>query len=174
MAANDVQVCVEHDNCECKHYCKDCKKNICLVCTLIGDHSKHNRCTVSQAVTEFRDGVKETGDTVDKMIKSLDEGYDKIEKMKTTIQAQGDDVKNKIDKHYNELEQHLKKQREQMKQKVSEAVKQKQCALTTQLTALREAKSEVLSMKAMKGTLEKASDQQVLSTNAAKQKKNDR
>ena len=88
MDANDVQVCKEHDNCECKHYCKDCKKNICLVCTLIGDHSKHNHSTIAQAVTEFRNGVKETSTAVDEMIKGLDEGYAKIEKMKTKIREQ--------------------------------------------------------------------------------------
>jgi len=170
MAANNAQVCTEHDYCECKHYCKDCEKNVCLICTLIGDHSKHNHCPIAQAVTDFRDGVKKTGDTVDEMIKGLDEGYNKIEEMKATIQQQGDDIKNKIDQHYNELEQKLKKQRQQVKQQVSEAVRKKQSTLAYQLTKVEQAKSEVLNMKVMKDTLENNSDQQVLSTEAAKQK----
>ena len=172
MAANNAQVCEEHDKCEYNYYCKDCKKNICLVCKIPGHgaHSGHNYCTITQATTEFTDGVKETSDKIDEMIKGLDEGKVKIEKIKAKIQEQGDDVKKKIDNHYNELEQKLNKQREEMKQQVTEAVKRKGNTLTTQLSTVEQAKSEVQNMKGMKDALEEKFSQEALSNSAAQQK----
>lgn len=170
MAANKVYVCKEHDNCECKHYCKDCEKNICLVCTLIGDHSQHDHCTIPQAVTQCQEGVKEISDAIDALIESLDNRYDKITTMKTKVQEQGKHVRNKIYEHYNELDHILREQREQVKQLASDVVTRKEKVLALQLTAVEQAKSEMLTLKDMKDAYQITSEQDILSVNAAKQK----
>ncbi|XP_065908683.1 E3 ubiquitin-protein ligase TRIM71-like [Dysidea avara] len=170
MSTNNVYICKEHDNCECKHYCKNCEKNICLVCTLIGEHSKHDHCTIPQAVTQCQEGVEKTSNAIDEMIKSLDDRYERIKAMKTKVQEQGEGVRNKIYEHYNELDLMLREQREQVKQQASDVVVRKEKVLAVQLTVVEQAKNEVLSLKEMKGTYEKNSDQDILSNNAAKQK----
>ncbi|XP_065907558.1 tripartite motif-containing protein 2-like [Dysidea avara] len=170
MSTNDVYICKEHDNCECKHYCKNCEKNICLVCTLIGEHSKHDHCTIPQAVTQCQEGVEKTSNAIDEMIKSLDDRYERIKAMKTKVQEQGEGVRNKIYEHYNELDLMLREQREQVKQQASDVVVRKEKVLAVQLTVVEQAKSEVLSLKEVKGTYKKNSDQDILSINAAKQK----
>ena len=171
MAANNVQVCKKHDNCECKYYCKDCKKNICLVCTLKDDeHAQHNFCTTTQAITEIQDGVKQTSDIIDEMIKSFDEGSGKIEAMKTKIQEQAASIKDKIEKHYQELEQQLKEQKDIVKEQVSKAVKRKENTLKTQLATIRQAKSKVEDLKAMKNSLMEKSHQEALSGVVAQRK----
>ena len=136
----------------------------------MGEHSNHNHCPITQAITEFKDEVKKAGSLIDEMIKGLDEGYDKIENMVTKIRKQGDDVKDKIDMLYNEVEQKMKQQRVAMKQQVTEAVKQKEKNLITQNMAVRQVRSDAVSLKEMKDDLEKKSNQEALSTAVAQKK----
>ena len=77
MAAS-INICKEHDNNECEHYCLDCKKHICLSCTQIGEHSTHDHCTIEQAVVQCRDVMKGTSGKCDEIIKGVKEEYDKI------------------------------------------------------------------------------------------------
>ena len=156
MAARSINICEEHDNWECEHYCMDCKKDICLSCTLIGEHSRHDHCTIEQAVTQCRDVMKGTSTKMDEMIKSLDEGY---EAMKSKMQEQSNYMRKKIDEHFNELEHYLKEQKEQVTQQLNDAISQALAA------TLAQAKNDVLSMKEVKDALEKKSDQDISSTN---------
>jgi len=146
MATSSIRICEEHDNCECEYYCMNCNKNICQTCTLSGEHSGHDHCTIELAVIQGRDVMKVTGEKTDDMFKGLNERY---EAMKAKLQHQGDYARNKIDEHYNELEHYLKEQKEQVTHQLNDTISKILAA------TLAQAKSDVLDMKEMKDALEK-------------------
>ena len=83
--------------------------------------------------------------------------------MRKKIRQQGDEVNKKIDRHYNGVIQKLMEQKEQLKQQVHDTVSQKVKAVTTQLEEVEYAQAEVLSKKELNDTVEKSSDQEILS-----------
>ena len=97
------------------------------------------------------------------MIRDLSDTHDNIGEMRKRIRQQGDEMNKKIDQHYDGVIQKLMEQKEQLKQQVHDTVSQKVKAVTTQLEEVEYAQAEVLSMKELNDTVEKSSDQEILS-----------
>ena len=154
-------ICKEHDI-ELLFYCETCEQLICMYCT-VKEHNGHNHDTVKKMATKHRKELNEVTAPVDEMIRDLSEAQNNIDKIIKKARQQGEEVDKKIDQHYNELVQKLMKQKEQLKQQAHDAVSQKEKALTEQLREVEYAQVEVLSMKEMKDSIEKRSDQEALS-----------
>ena len=151
MAANTARVCkkLAHLNCKCDYYCNNCKRFACIFCKTTEKHPNHDFYPSDEAVTQYKNEVNKSACKIDKAIKSLSEGYHKIELMDTEIQRQGEDVIRQIDKLYNELERKLQEQRGQVEKQVHDAVAQKRKVLREQLTQMDQVKKEILSMREM-------------------------
>ena len=154
-------VCSEHEY-ELKHYCESCDELVCLYCTM-KKHNGHNHDTVKNMVGKHRQELKKITAPVEEMIKGLSNTHGSIEKQRKKIRQQGDEVNKKIDQHYDGVIQKLMEQKEQLKQQVRGTVSQKEKAVTTQLEEVEYAQAEVASMKELNDTVEKSSDQEVLS-----------
>ena len=126
-------------------------------------HNGHNHDTVKNMVGKHREELKKVTAPVEEMIRGLSHTHDDIEKMRKKIRQQGDEVKEKIDQHYDGVIEKLMEQKEQLKQQVHDTVSQKEKAVTTQLEEVEYAQAEVLSMKELNDAVEKSSDQEVLS-----------
>ena len=158
--ATTMQVCNEHliSDAKCEHYCSDCKKFICILCTQIGKHSKHSYCTSEKAVAQYKNKLKESANKIDEMINDLSEGVFKI----TEIEKQRDDIIREIENYYSKLERKLREQREYMKQQVNDAVEQKKGVLRKQLKNVDQTKEKMLKMKPMYDAPQKKSYQEIL------------
>ena len=156
-----VPLCKDHDY-ELKHYCETCEQLVCLYCTM-KEHSDHSHDTVKKMAVKHRKELERITAPIEEMIQGLSEAHNNIDKMKMKIRQQGDEVDKQIDHQYDELIQKLLEQKEQFKQQSHDAVAQKEKALTVQLEEVEYAQAEMFSMKEMKVTIEKSSDQEALS-----------
>ena len=156
-----AMICREHDI-ELLFYCETCDQLVCMYCT-VKDHMGHNHDTVKKMVSKHRQELKKITAPVDKMIRDLSDTHDNIGEMRKKIRQQGDEMNKKIDQHYDGVIQKLMEQKEQLKQQVHDTVSQKVKAVTTQLEEVEYAQAEVLSMKELNDTVEKSSDQEILS-----------
>ena len=154
--------CNEHDY-ELKHYCETCEQLVCLYCTL-KEHNGHNHNTIKMIADKHRNQIKETIAPVEKMIKDLSEACNRIDKIGFNIEKQGKEVDTEIDKHYHELIEKLKAQKEEMKQQAHDIISQKKEAITTQLKNMKQVQADLESMKQLRDSLEDRSDQDTLST----------
>ncbi|XP_065882502.1 E3 ubiquitin-protein ligase TRIM71-like [Dysidea avara] len=154
-------MCKKHDI-ELLFYCETCEELVCMYCT-VKDHAGHEHDTVKLMASKHRNELKDLTAPVEEMITDLSQAHDNIEKMRKMIIQRGEQVDNEIDQHYNELVKRLMEQKEQTKQQAHNAVSQKDKAMMKQLQEVEHAQAEVLSMKELKGVVEKSSDQEALS-----------
>ena len=162
LTLTELRFCKEHDY-ELKHYCETCEQLVCLYCTL-KEHNGHNHNTIKMIAEKHRNQIKETIAPVEKMMKDLSEACNKVDKIGSDIEKQGKEVDTEIDKHYHELIEKLKAQKEEMKQQAHDIISQKKKAITTQLKEMKQVQADLESMKKLRDSLEDQSDQDTLST----------
>jgi len=161
QAKPKVPLCQEHDY-ELKHYCETCRQLVCMYCTMKA-HGDHQHDTIKSVASKHRAHLKEVTAPIDRMIRDLSTAEDKIDKMMKKIQKQSEEVYTEIDKHYEEIYLKLTKQRDQVKQQVNETASQKEKALKKQLKNVQSTKDGLINLKELNDTLEKGSDEEILS-----------
>jgi len=156
-------LCQDHEE-ELNYYCDSdtCKKLVCSYCT-IRDHLGHNHDTVRKKAATHRSKLEEMAGQVEEILRSLCITHDQVEITKKKITKQSDDMNVKIDQLYDGLILELNEQRNQVKQRVHEAIIFKEEIVDKQLEEVECLQSQVLSMKELGNALEKCSDQEVLS-----------
>ena len=162
VSTDKVWLCKEHDY-ELKHYCETCEQLVCLYCTT-KDHSSHVHDAIKTIANKHRNQLKEGTALVENMIKELSEACNRIDKVGRKIEKQGEEVDMEIDKHYHELIEKLKVQKEEIKQQAYNIILQKMKAITAQLKEVKQLQADVESMKELRDSLESCSDQDTLST----------
>ena len=156
-----VMTCKEHDS-ELSYYCETCHQLVCVHCA-VKYHNGHDHDNVKNVVGKHRQELKRVTAPIERMIRDLSDAHDKFDKMESMIRQQGDEVNMKIDQHYNNVIQKLVEQKELLKHQVDDTVSQKVKAVTLQLGEVECLQAEVFSIKELNDTIEKSSDQEVLS-----------
>ena len=153
-----VPLCKDHDE-QLKYYCETCEQLVCMYCTVKG-HNAHNHETVKKVAEKYRNSLNEITAPLEDIVKGLSEAHEKIDgKMKT----KGDEVNREIDLFYDELVEKLMEQKRKLKQEAHDMVLLNQKPMGAQLDQIECAKAEVLSMRELKDTLKKSSDQELMS-----------
>jgi len=125
-------------------------------------HHDHIYDTAINMDSKYHSQLKKVTTSFEGMVQDLSDAHNNIDQMMKKIQKQGDEVTKQIEEHYDELVQKLIKQKEQVKQKVYDTVSQKEKELTMQLKKVASLQAELVSMKELKDTLEKSSDQNAI------------
>ena len=157
----NVLVCREHDY-ELKHYCESCDELVCLYCTMKG-HNGHNHDTVKNVVGKHRQEFKKISASIEEIMQGLSYTRNTIDKVKKTVRQQGDEVNKKIDQYYDKMVQKLMEQKEQLKRQVRDVVLQNERIVEAQVKEVENEEAVVLKMKGLNDSMEKYSDQEILS-----------
>jgi len=73
-------LCDKHKDEEVKLYCRDCNKNICLMCSAV-QHKYHDNAEISEVVEDFRSRIDDDDDQIQSAIGAV------REESKQTVQA---------------------------------------------------------------------------------------
>ena len=159
----EVLLCQKH-NLEFDYYCETCKMLVCKQC-IHTEHLTHKYDTVKRSATKYRSELQKSANTMENvMVKNLVEAHNHIDKRRKLIVQQSDKVNQEIDEYYDGLVQKLMEQKEQLKQRVRDAVLQKEEAVIKQLKEVQHTQAEVLSLKELSDTIVKRSfDEELLS-----------
>jgi len=133
-----------------------------MYCTVKG-HNGHGHDTVKKIAEIHRSKLSKVTAPVEDMIKGLSEAHDNIDSLKNKLKDQGNEVIWTIDQYYDKLVQKLMEQKKMLKQQVHDMTTQNQKALSAQLDQVECTQAEVLSVKELKNTMLKSSDQELMS-----------
>jgi len=157
----NIPLCKDHDE-QLKYYCETCEELVCMFCTVKG-HSGHSHDTVKKIAETHRIRLSEITAPVEDMIRGLSEAHDNIDTMKNELKKQGSEVNETIDQYYDKLVQKLMEQKKLLKQQVRDMVSQNEKVMSAQLDQVQCTQAEVLSIKELKDTVQKSSDQELMS-----------
>jgi len=155
------QMCKEHGN-ELLYYCETCQELVCLYCT-VKDHVGHAHDTTKQMAKKHKSEVKGFEVTLEEMTKDLLKVHDGISKIRNTILIQKDEVKEKIDQYYDDLNRKLLSQKDLLKQQVDKIESQEEKAVTQQLEEVETVQDKVMNMMSLHDAAMDSSDQEFLS-----------
>jgi len=154
-------MCKEHDY-ELNHYCETCDEMVCLYCTT-KKHNGHKHEVIKNIdCTTHRTQIEATITPVNSLLQDLSDSEDKIVRMIDDIREQGKELNKQIKLRHEELLEMLTKQKDQLKQQVTDTVSQKIEALKLQLNEVNSTKLELLKIKEQNDPPEKKSDLEVL------------
>ncbi|XP_065908094.1 E3 ubiquitin-protein ligase TRIM71-like [Dysidea avara] len=161
QAKVNIPLCKDHDE-QLKYYCETCEQLVCMYCTVKG-HTGHSHDTVKKIAETHRRRLSEVTAPVEDIIRGLSEARNNIDIMKNKLKEQGDEVNRTIDQYYDNLVQKLMEQKKLLKQRVHDMVSQNEKVMSAQLDQVEFTQAEVLSVKQLKDTMQKSSDQELMS-----------
>jgi len=157
----NIPLCKDHDE-QLKYYCETCEELVCMYCTVKG-HTGHSHDTVKKIAGVHRSRLSEITAPVEDILRSLTETHDNIDTLKNELKKQGNEVNRTIDQYYDVLVQKLMEQKKLLKQQVRDMVSQNEKMMSAQLDHVECTQAEVLSIKELKDTMQKSSDQELMS-----------
>ena len=153
-------MCQEH-NMELNLYCDTCEQLICHYCVTT-DHNGHQHNTVKKMASKHRTELDKIIEPVDKMINELSKDHQKATATRDKIQIQATKLDQRIDDYYNQLQQQLLQQREQLKKELQDVCAQKKKAVSLQLEQIEHNQAQLESMKKLSEDVKNGSDQEAV------------
>ena len=155
--------CSKHKDEPLKLYCSDCHKLVCRDCTLI-NHKNHRYAFVVDAAPLCKAEMKEKAESVRKVSDSLEAAVKSLEESKKKLLDQGTAAERAIDDALDKVVSKVTEKRRELKAKASEMVSEAVEKVSEQEKNAGLAVGEVESLlEFMSHTLERATDQELLS-----------
>ena len=164
QSTEKVLYCPEHRKNELDYYCETCDKLLCIYCATKREHAEHTHEQVEKMASKHRGMLAEMIAPVEEMSRNLSKAEANIVSIQEKIKAQASEIDQEIDNCYVEQLQELNKHHKQLKERLHDAVSQKETALKEQLKNVKSVQDELVKLTKLREGLDKAPDSKVLST----------
>jgi len=148
-----LAMCHEHDI-ELKFYCETCEQLVCHYC-ITKSHLNHHHDTVKKMADKHRNELNEIMESIQGMIDGLSAAQKTVKTMGDKINAQADDIDKDISKHYEQLEQLLRQQREDLRKEIQGTLLQKKNRVLIQLEQMEDIQTELECLKKLTDEIKK-------------------
>ncbi|XP_065891996.1 tripartite motif-containing protein 2-like [Dysidea avara] len=155
-----LAVCREHDI-ELKFYCETCEQLVCHYC-ITKTHLNHNHDTVKKMAEKHRKELNKIMEPAQNMIDGLSTAQKTVKIVDDKINLQANDIDKDISKHYEQVQQLLQQQREDLRKEVQEALMQKKNKVLVQLERMEDIRTELECLKELNDEMKRGSDQETL------------
>ena len=159
-----VLYCPEHRNNNRDYYCETCSKLLCIHCANKKEHAEHTCELVEKAASKHRDVLAEMIAPVEEMSENLSKAEANIVSTQEKIKEQASEIDQEIDKCYVKQLQKLNERHKLLKDRLHDAVLQKEKALNRQLNNMNPVQYELTKLTQLRESLKKTTDHKVLST----------
>lgn len=153
-------VCQEHEI-ELNIYCETCEQLVCPYCTTKG-HFEHDHNTAKKMASKHRVELDKNTKLLEKMINGLSEMHHTVAMTRDKNEEQTAEVDQQINRHYEQLQQQLLQQRDQLKKELHKLSIQNKKAASLQLEQIESTQGQLESMKELSNAIKNASDQETL------------
>ena len=153
-------LCQEHDM-ELNFYCATCEQLVCHYC-ITTDHGAHEHNTIKKMANKHRADLDKVVEPVEKMIAELSKTHQKVTASREEIQMQATEVDQQIDYYYDQLQQQLLQQREDLKKELHEVSTQKKKVVSLQLEEIEHTQAQLSSIRELNNAVKNGTDQEAL------------
>jgi len=150
--------CQDHEM-DLLFFCETCDQLVCHYCTT-NEHAGHKHGSVKKMAKQHLDKMDEIVKPVGNMINKLNASEEEITSTSKKIESQAAEVKKEIDIYFDELEQKLKNQREDLKKELHEVSTQKKTAVLLQQQQLQLVRTKLEHVKKLNEVVKSESDHQ--------------